>query len=125
MQLIAEEWRFITSLPTRVIIHLFQRIFGNLNCDQSATNLSNLVKEFEPDWLGNQSDGDSMIGSSIYGASLASTLDRLSLTRNDQLPGVVLQARARLQERLRGISPSGNRLVTQCAIDGAAKLMPF
>ncbi|XP_042466207.1 probable E3 ubiquitin-protein ligase RHY1A [Zingiber officinale] len=64
-----------------------------------------------------------MIGSSIYGASLASTLDRLSLTRNDQLPGVVLQARARLQERLRGISPSGNRLVTQCAIDGAAKLM--
>ncbi|XP_042437323.1 probable E3 ubiquitin-protein ligase RHY1A [Zingiber officinale] len=33
---------------------------------------------------------------------------RLSLTRNDQLPGVVLQARARLQERLRGISPSGN-----------------
>ncbi|XP_074574672.1 putative E3 ubiquitin-protein ligase RHY1A [Curcuma longa] len=64
--------------------------------------------EFEPDWLGSQSDGDSMIGSSIYGASLASTLDRLRLTRNDQLPGVVLQARARLQERLRGISPSGN-----------------
>ncbi|KAG6504271.1 hypothetical protein ZIOFF_036602 [Zingiber officinale] len=85
-----------------------QRIFGNPNCDQSATNLSNLVKEFEPDWLGNQNDGDSMIGSSIYGASLASTLDRLSLTRSDQLPGVVLQARARLQERLRGISPSGN-----------------
>ncbi|KAG6490047.1 probable E3 ubiquitin-protein ligase RHY1A [Zingiber officinale] len=62
----------------------------------------------ELNWLANQGDGDATIGSSIYGASAGSTVDRLRLTRNDQLPGAVLQARARLQERLRGISPSGN-----------------
>ncbi|CAL9121700.1 unnamed protein product [Musa textilis] len=62
--------------------------------------------EHEPVWVGNINDGESAsTGSSIAG-SASSTLDRLRLTRNDQLPGVVLQARARLQERLRGVSLS-------------------
>ncbi|CAL9056097.1 probable E3 ubiquitin-protein ligase RHY1A [Musa acuminata AAA Group] len=60
--------------------------------------------EHEPVWVGNVNDGESASTGSSNAGSASSTLDRLRLTRNDQLPGVVLQARARLQERLRGVS---------------------
>ncbi|RWV97696.1 hypothetical protein GW17_00039500 [Ensete ventricosum] len=57
-------------------------------------------------WVGNVNDGESASTGSSNAGSASSTLDRLRLTRGDQLPGVVLQARARLQERLRGVSLS-------------------
>ena len=40
-----------------------------------------------------------------------SSSSRHSLSSNERLPGAVLLARARLLERLRGVSVSANRLV--------------
>ncbi|WOK94420.1 hypothetical protein Cni_G03122 [Canna indica] len=70
--------------------------------------LPHLPTDHEPAWIDSRNDADTTTGSISNGGTAGNVLDRLRLARNDQLPGVVLQARARLQERLRGISLSGS-----------------
>lgn len=56
----------------------------------------------------NVNEGD-LPGNRCYGGVSYSTLTRLGLTRNGQLPGVVEEARKRLLERLRSVSLTENR----------------
>ncbi|KDP44464.1 hypothetical protein JCGZ_16297 [Jatropha curcas] len=54
-------------------------------------------------------EGTSQLPSNGAGTETLSSASRPTLTGNDRLPGTVLLARARLLERLRGVSLSGNR----------------
>ncbi|CAI0472087.1 unnamed protein product [Linum tenue] len=55
------------------------------------------------------------VSNNSFGQESSSTSGRPRVTSNERLPGAVLLARARLLERLRGVSLSGNRRNTRSA----------
>ncbi|KAK1268442.1 hypothetical protein QJS04_geneDACA006331 [Acorus gramineus] len=59
-------------------------------------------------------------GNNSSGETSSSRTSSLRLTQNDRLPGAVLLARARLLERLRGVSLSGNSVVSGLPWDESA-----
>ncbi|XP_010905267.1 probable E3 ubiquitin-protein ligase RHY1A isoform X2 [Elaeis guineensis] len=68
--------------------------------------------EHESVWLDNDAAMISGTPNNNYGGTASSRAEGMRFLRNDRLPGTVIQAQARLLERLRGISLTGSRLTT-------------